>query len=109
MGDLMEVVVGKRLPHALVARSRKQHLFEAGELKRGRGRGKDGGKKGGGKKGGGKKGGGKGDTANVVPITEGVTDLGLQGLLLDLLELDPRDRPSAEVLLQKHDACFRAS
>lgn len=95
--DLMERLTGRQLPERLIARSKKQHLFEMGELKRKSG--KDVGK--GGKKGGGKKGAGKGGST-LVPISAGVKDVGLQGLLLDLFELDPLDRLPAEELLERH-------
>eukprot|EP00746_Dinoflagellata_sp_MGD_P000779 gnl/MRDRNA2_/MRDRNA2_101413_c0_seq1.p1 gnl/MRDRNA2_/MRDRNA2_101413_c0~~gnl/MRDRNA2_/MRDRNA2_101413_c0_seq1.p1 ORF type:complete len:428 (-),score=73.45 gnl/MRDRNA2_/MRDRNA2_101413_c0_seq1:65-1348(-) len=103
--DLMERLTGRPLPAQLIARTKKQHLFESGELKR-RG-GNDAGKAAGGKKGGGKKGAGKRNA--VVPISEGIKDLGLQGVLLDLFELDPLDRLPAEVLLKKHESYFRGS
>lgn len=100
--QLMEALVGRSLPRKMIARSRKQHLFEEGRLRQRQG--KSGGGKGGGKKG--KKGGGKGGVS-VEPISEGVKDPGLQGLLLDLLELDPLDRLPAGALLKKYDSYFR--
>jgi len=106
--DLMERLVSKALPEKLIARSKKRHFFEDGKLKRrdGKASGKtEGGK---GKKGASKKNGGKGGSS-LVPISEGVNDLGLQVLLLDLLELDPLDRLSAGVLLKKHESYFRGS
>ncbi|CAK0877515.1 unnamed protein product [Prorocentrum cordatum] len=100
--QLMEELVGRSLPQKLIARSKRQHLFEGGELKQRHG--KTCSSKGVGKKG--KKGGGKG-SVSVVPISEGVKDPGLQGLLLDLLELDPLDRLPAGTLLTKYDSYFR--